>query len=151
MPSFSNTRRVNHSAEAMYKIIADVEQYPQYLPLCEALVVKSREERRGKEILIAEMTVAYKLVRETYSSRVILDREKCRVFVESITGPFHHLDNRWTIKEVSATSCDVDFYIDYEFKSRPLQLLMGSMFDYAFHKFSKAFVARADEVYGCAS
>ena len=92
MPSFSDTRRVNHSAERMYKLIADVEQYPQFLPLCDALIVKSREERRGKEILIADMTVAYKIVRETYSSRVILDKQKKRVFVESITGPFHHLD-----------------------------------------------------------
>lgn len=151
MPSFSNTRRVNHSASAMYKLIADVELYPQFLPLCEALVVKSRDERNGKDILIADMTVAYKIVSETYSSRVVLDHEKRRVFVEAITGPFHHLDNRWTIREVSDDSCDVDFYIDYEFKSRPLQMLMGSMFDYAFHKFSDAFVARADEVYGRAS
>ncbi len=151
MPSFIDTRSVPHSALNMYKIIADVEQYPQYLPLCEALIVKSREQRRGKDILIADMTVAYKVVRETYSSRVVLDRQKYRVFVESITGPFHHLDNRWTIKEVSANSCEVEFFIDYEFKSRPLQLLMGSMFDYAFHKFSDAFVARAEEVYGKAS
>lgn len=135
----------------MYKLIADVELYPQFLPLCEALVVKSRDERNGKDILIADMTVAYKIVSETYSSRVVLDHEKRRVFVEAITGPFHHLDNRWTIREVSDDSCDVDFYIDYEFKSRPLQMLMGSMFDYAFHKFSDAFVARADEVYGRAS
>jgi coenzyme Q-binding protein COQ10 len=132
----------------MYKLIRDVEQYPQFLPLCEALVIKSRTENNGKEILIADMTVAYKIVRETYSSRVVLDDERRRVFVESITGPFHHLDNRWAIKEISEISCDVDFFIDYEFKSRPLQLLMGSMFDYAFHKFSDAFVARANEVYG---
>ena len=148
MPSFSNTRRVDHSASAMYELIADVEQYPQFLSLCEALVVKKRDERNGKQILIADMTVAYKIVRETYSSRVVLDDERKRVFVEAITGPFDHLDNRWTIREVSETSCDVDFYIDYEFKSRPLQLLMGSTFDYAFHKFSDAFVARADVVYG---
>lgn len=148
MPSFSNTKRVNHSAENMYKLIADVEQYPQFLPLCEALVVKSSMNNNGKDILIADMTVAYKIVRETYTSRVVLDHDQKRVFVESITGPFDHLDNRWTIKEVSPHSCDVVFYIDYEFKSRPLQLLMGSMFDYAFHKFSDAFVERADKVYG---
>lgn len=135
----------------MYKLIADVEQYPQFLPLCEALVIKSREERNGRDILIADMTVAYKLVRETYSSRVVLDHARKRVFVESLTGPFHHLDNRWTINSLSPTSCDVVFFIDYEFRSRPLQLLMGSMFDYAFHKFSDAFVARADDIYGRAS
>ncbi len=148
MPSFSSTRRVWHSAQNMYELVRDVEQYPQFLPLCEALVVKSREERNGKEILIADMTVAYKFVRETYGSRVVLDDRRRRVFVEAISGPFQRLDNRWTIREVDENSCDVEFYIDYEFKSRPLQLLMGSMFDYAFGKFSDAFVKRADEIYG---
>ncbi len=132
----------------MYDLIADVEHYPQFLPLCEALVIKSREERNGRTILIADMTVAYKFVRETYGSRVMLDEKRKRVFVEAISGPFRKLDNRWTIREVDENSCDVEFYIDYEFKSRTLQLLMGSMFDYAFGKFSDAFVERADEFYG---
>ncbi|MCF6197809.1 MAG: SRPBCC family protein [Hyphomicrobiaceae bacterium] len=148
MPRFSSTRRVNHSAQKMYALIADVEHYPQFLPLCEALVIKSREERNGRKILIADMTVAYKFVRETYGSRVMLDEERKRVFVEAISGPFRKLDNRWTIREVDEHSCDVEFYIDYEFKSRTLQLLMGSMFDYAFGKFSDAFVERADAFYG---
>ena len=148
MPSFSDTRRVNHSASDMYKIIADVERYPQFLPLCDNLIVKNSSEKRGRKILVADMTVAYKIVKETYSSRIVLDRQRKRVFVEAISGPFHHLDNRWTIRDVSQASCDVDFFIDYEFKSRPLQLLMGSMFDTAFRKFSDAFVARADDVYG---
>ena len=148
MPRFSSTRRVTYSASEMYALIRDVEQYPQFLPLCEALVVKSREERNGKIILIADMTVAYKFVRETYGSRVVLDDARRRVFVEAISGPFRKLDNRWTIREIDDKSCDVEFYIDYEFKSRTLQLLMGSMFDYAFGKFSDAFVERADEFYG---
>ncbi len=148
MPRFSSTRRVHHSAQKMYDLIADVEHYPQFLPLCEALVIKSREERNGRTILIADMTVAYKFVRETYGSRVMLDEKRKRVFVEAISGPFRKLDNRWTIREVDENSCDVEFYIDYEFKSRTLQLLMGSMFDYAFGKFSDAFVERADEFYG---
>ena len=151
MPRFSSTRRVNHSAREMYKVIEDVEQYPQFLPLCEALVIKSREERNGRKILIADMTVAYKFVRETYGSRVVLDEQRLRIFVEAISGPFRKLDNRWTLREVNEKSCDVEFYIDYEFKSRTLQLLMGSMFDYAFGKFSDAFISRADELYGRSS
>ncbi len=132
----------------MYELIADIEQYPQFLPLCEALTVKSRTKKNGRDILIADMTVAYKFVKETYGSRIVLDSEKRRVIVSAITGPFQHLDNRWTIREISEESCDVVFFIDYEFKSRPLQLLMGSMFDIAFHKFSDAFVDRANDVYG---
>ncbi len=148
MPSFSNTRRVNHCAAHMYDLIADVEKYPQFLPLCKALVVKERSKKDGRDILVADMTVAYKFVKETYSSRVVLDHDRRRVFVEALSGPFHHLDNRWTVREVCPQSCEVDFYIDYEFKSRPLQLLMGSMFDYAFQRFSDAFVTRADRIYG---
>jgi coenzyme Q-binding protein COQ10 len=148
MPSFSNTRRIHHSADEMYDLVADVEQYPQFLPLCEALVIKTRKEANGKTILTADMTVAYKIVRETYTSRVVLDKQARRVFVEYINGPFRHLDNRWTIRPVTETSRDVDFYIDYEFISRPLQMLMGTMFDRAFRKFSDAFAERADQVYG---
>ena len=111
-------------------------------------MVKSREERNGKEVLIADMTVAYKFVRETYSSRVVLDPQRRRVFVEAISGPFRRLDNRWRFRVVDEKSCDVEFYIDYEFRSRALQLLMGAMFDHAFGKFADAFVRRADEIYG---
>lgn len=149
MPSFSDTRRVQHSAAEMFALVADCEKYPQFLPLCEALVIKKRTSLpNGREFLVADMTVSFKFVRETYTSRVVLDAANSRILVEYVDGPFRHLDNRWTFRPVTETSCDVDFYIDYEFRSRTLQLLMGAMFDQAFHRFSAAFVTRADVVYG---
>jgi len=148
MPSFSNTRRVHHSAQKIYDLVADIESYPQFLPLCDALVIKQRNVKGDKQILVADMTVSFKLVRETYSSRVTLDKPNLRILVQYINGPFRRLDNRWTIRPVGENSCDIDFYIDYEFRSRPLQMLMGAMFDRAFRKFSDAFVTRADAVYG---
>ncbi|MFK4823289.1 type II toxin-antitoxin system RatA family toxin [Paenochrobactrum sp. BZR 588] len=148
MPSFTNTRRVAHRAENMFKLVADVESYPQFLPMCEALTIRSRKERDGKALLIADMTVGYKLIRETFTSQVLLKPDENVIEVKYIDGPFRYLDNRWTFIPVGdGEACDVEFFIDYEFKSRTLGLLMGSMFDLAFRKFSEAFEKRADQIF----
>ena len=149
MPSFRNKRRVRHSATDMFDLVADVEHYPEFVPLCRDLKVRKRtDEGEGTEVLVADMTVAYKLVRETFRSRVTLDRPKLQILVEYLEGPFSHLENRWTFLPAGEDSCDVEFFIDYEFKSRTLGLLMGAMFDAAFRRFATAFERRADEVYG---
>ncbi|WP_102867736.1 type II toxin-antitoxin system RatA family toxin [Pseudovibrio exalbescens] len=151
MPSFKTVHRVQHSARDMFDLVADVEQYPRFVPLCQNLVVRGRRELEGeREMLIADMTVAYKVVRETFTSRVTLDPAELQILVEYLDGPFKHLENRWTFFPREAEGCDISFYIDYEFKSRTLSALMGTMFDRAFRKFSAAFEARADEVYGSA-
>ncbi|EXL05563.1 MULTISPECIES: type II toxin-antitoxin system RatA family toxin [Brucella] len=149
MPQFTTVRRVHHRAEQMFGLVADVEKYPQFLPMCEALSVRSRKERDGKSLLIADMTVGYKLIRETFTSQVLLKPEENVIDVKYLDGPFRYLDNRWTFKPVGdGSECDVEFFIDYEFKSRTLGLLMGTMFDLAFKKFSEAFEKRADQIYG---
>lgn len=149
MPSFENTHRVRHSAEDMFDLVANVEQYPQFVPLCQALRVRGRKQIDGnRELLIADMTVAYKVFKETFASRVTLDREANTILVEYLDGPFRHLENTWSFKAVNETECDVGFYINYEFKSRTLGTLMGAMFDRAFRKFSVAFETRADKIYG---
>ena len=149
MPSFSNKRRVQHSAADMFDLVADVERYPVFVPLCRDLKVRKRSEEEGSvEVLIADMTVAYKLVRETFRSRVTLDRPNLQILVEYLEGPFSHLENRWTFRATGEDACEVEFFIDYEFRSRTLGLLMGAMFDAAFRRFAVAFERRADEVYG---
>lgn len=149
MPQFSTKRRVRHTATDMFDLVADVEKYPQFVPLCSALAVKSRLSK-GDDIvvLVADMTVAYKIVRETFSSRVMLDRPNQEILVEYLNGPFKRMQNRWTFHPVGEDTCDVEFFIEYEFRSRVLAMLMGAMFDAAFRKFSAAFEKRADEVYG---
>lgn len=133
----------------MFDLVADVERYPEFVPLCQALRVKRRTKSdEGVEILVADMTVAYKLVRETFTSRVTLDRPRLVIHVEYLDGPFSRLDNRWEFLPEGETACDVKFFISYEFRSRTLGMLMGAMFDAAFHRFSSAFAARADEIYG---
>jgi coenzyme Q-binding protein COQ10 len=149
MPSFSTKRRVPHDAAHMFDLVADVEKYPEFVPLCRSLRVKGRStEGEGVDVLIADMTVAYKLIRETFTSRVTLDRANLEILVEYLSGPFSHMENRWHFRPIDAQSCDVEFHIDYEFKSRTLAMLMGAMFDVAFRRFAAAFEARADRIYG---
>jgi coenzyme Q-binding protein COQ10 len=148
MPSFETTRRIAHSAEDMFALVADVEQYPKFVPLCEGLRVVKREARADSEIIIADMTVAYKLFRESFASRVQLKPADGLILVEYLDGPFRRLDNRWTFTALGETESRVRFYLDYEFRAKPLQVLMGSVFDRAFRKFADAFEVRADEVYG---
>lgn len=149
MPSFRNKRRVQHSAQHMFDLVADVERYPEFVPLCRDLRVRKRDATgEGVEVLVADMTVAYKLVRESFRSRVTIDRPKLQILVEYLEGPFSHLENRWSFVSTGDNACEVEFFIDYEFKSRMLGLLMGSMFDTAFRRFAVAFERRANEVYG---
>ncbi len=148
MPQFSSSRRVAHSASDMFDLVADVEQYPQFVPLCERLRVRQRQEREGGiMVVIADMTVAYKFVRETFTSRVTLDRNNLQIRVEYLDGPFSKLDNRWTFQAIGEGASTVAFFISYEFRSRTLGLLMGAMFDQAFRRFADAFERRADQVY----
>src|SRR5437870_4779974 len=99
MPSFTTRRRVRHSARDMFDLVADVERYPEFVPLCRELKVHRRTtEADGTEVLIAHMGVAYKLVRESFRSRVTLDRPNLRILVEYLEGPFSHLENRWDFR-----------------------------------------------------
>jgi len=139
---------VRHSAAHMFDLVADVERYPEFVPLCRALKVRQRiSEPEGVEIVVADMTVAYQMVRQTFTSRITLDRPNLQILVEYLQGPFRNLENRWLFHPRGENSCEVEFFISYEFKSRMLGLLMGTMFDAAFRRFAAAFERRADVVY----
>ena len=148
MPHFETNHVVKHSADQMFDLVADVEHYPEFLPLCEALTVRSRKERDGKVLLLADMTVGYKAIRETFTTQVLLNKAERAIDVKYIDGPFKYLDNRWRFEPAGEGQSVVHFYIDYEFKSRILGALMGSMFDRAFRMFSDAFEKRAEQLYG---
>jgi coenzyme Q-binding protein COQ10 len=149
MPRFSNRRRVLHRADQMFDLVADVERYPEFVPLCQALKIRQRKTNPdGTETVIADMTVSFKLVKETFTSEITLDREHLKILVRYLKGPFANLENRWTFEAKGQEACDVGFFIAYEFKSKMLATLMGAMFDAAFGRFSAAFEKRADMVYG---
>jgi coenzyme Q-binding protein COQ10 len=149
MPRFSSKRRVKHGAPEMFDLVADVERYPEFVPLCQSLVVRQRTKRAdGTEVIVADMTVSFKLVRETFTSQATLDHANLKILVEYLRGPFRNLENRWTFEPKGDNACDVGFYLAYEFKSRMLAMLMGSVFDTAFGRFAAAFEKRADAIYG---
>lgn len=152
MPTFRTTRRVPFTPRQMFDLVADVARYPEFLPLCEALIVRRRERMdNDNEVLIADMTVGYKAIRETFSSRVTLEPAQLAVRAGSVpehpSGPFRRLENRWSFAEAPG-GCDVDFFIAYEFKSAMLQMLVGGLFERAFRRYTRAFEERAQVIYG---
>lgn len=131
----------------MFAVVADVERYPEFLPLCEGLVVHSREQKGETTELVATMSIGYHAIRESFKSRVTLQPEQDQVVVTYLDGPFEHLENRWRFRDI-ADGSEVHFFIDYAFASRMMALLMGAVFDKAVRKFAEAFEERARQVYG---
>jgi len=145
--TFQTTRRVPFSAEQMFEVVADVERYPEFLPLCESIDVRSRDRRGVETELVATMAVGYRSIAESFTSRVTLQPDKGQILVAYLDGPFSHLENRWSFRDVSKGS-EVFFFITYEFRSTMLALLMGAVFDKAVRKFANAFEERARDLYG---
>jgi coenzyme Q-binding protein COQ10 len=148
MPKYETTRTVDHPPERMFALVADIEKYPEFLPLCEALTVRSRREREGNAVLVADMTVGYKAIRETFTSQVHLQPGRLAIDVKYLDGPFRYLTNEWRFEPAEGGGSVVHFFIDYEFKSRMLGAVMGAMFDRAFRMFADAFEKRANAIYG---
>jgi coenzyme Q-binding protein COQ10 len=147
MPAFETTRRVPFTAEQMFALVADVERYPEFVPLCEGLRIQSRACEGDAQMLVADMDVGYKAIRETFTSRVTLRPKLPAVTVEALRGPFRHLENRWTFTPAPG-GCDVRFFISYEIRSLMLQMLAGAVLEQAFRRFAEAFEDRARHVYG---
>jgi coenzyme Q-binding protein COQ10 len=151
MPEFRTTRRVAHSPAEMYDLVADVERYPEFVPFCERLTVRGRRQEDEREVLVADMTVGYKLVRETFTSKVTLDRPALEIRADYLDGPFRTMENSWSFRSANDGGSEISFCIHYEFRSRALAVLMGAVFDRVFRTFAHAFEVRADQVYGKAS
>ena len=148
MPQFRTTRRVRHSAQDMFALVADVERYPEFVPFCESLVVRGRRNDGDRDVLVAEMAVGYKLLRERFVSEVVLDRPAMQIRADYLDGPFRSLENLWEFRPHPEGGSEIRFSIAYEFRSRTLALVMGALFDRVFRTFADAFAARADRIYG---
>jgi coenzyme Q-binding protein COQ10 len=147
MPHYVTTRSVPHSAEQMFNLVADIERYPEFVPMCESLSVRRRTTGiNGSDVLLADMAIGYKMISERFTSRVALDRPAMKILVEYVDGPFSHLENRWSFIS-TPTGCDVVFDIDYAFRSRTFQMLVGAVFDTVVRKMVEAFEKRAADVY----
>jgi coenzyme Q-binding protein COQ10 len=149
MPQFSTKRRVQHSAADMFDLVADVKSYPEFVPMCSDMRVRSKTDKgEGVTVLVAAMTVAYKMVHQTFTSRATLDKPNLKILVEYLDGPFRRMQNRWAFHPTGEQTCEVEFFIDYEFRSRALAMMMGALFDTVFRRMAQAFEKRADVVYG---
>jgi len=142
------TTTVPHTADQMFDLVADVEKYPAFIPWCIALRVLETGVADGQGTLTADMIVAYKVFREKFRSRVILDRENKTIDASYLDGPFRSLENHWRFTGQPEGGSVIDFEIDFEFKNFLLQATAQAVFDKAFARMSEAFVKRADEVYG---
>lgn len=153
METFRTQRRVPFTPRQMFDLVADVESYPEFLPLCEGMRVRSRQQLLAdagggepSEVLVADMTMGYRAIRETISSRVTLEPQIPRVGVRYLSGPFSRMTNEWRFEPVPE-GCIVQFYIAYEVRNPLLRYLVSQLFDKAFKRFASAFEARAHQVY----
>jgi coenzyme Q-binding protein COQ10 len=142
MPAHTEQRFFPYPPAAVFDMVADVERYPEFLPWC----VGARIQKREAEAFTAEVMVGFKMIRERYVSRVVLARPE-RIDVQYISGPFHKLENRWTFAAVPG-GCRVDFLLNFEFRSRVLQRLIGVLFNEAVRRMVAAFENRARHLYG---
>jgi len=148
MHVYETRHPVAHTADDMFALVARVEDYSKFLPLCEAVDIKRREISDGKEVIVATMTVGYGLVRESFTTKVHLDRAARKILVEYLDGPFTFLENRWHFQPNGPRASDVEFYIAYAFSSRLFERLVGRLFAKAVERYTSAFEARANAVYG---
>lgn len=143
MPSHRETLLVPYSCEQLFDLVADVEKYPQFLPWCRA----ARIHERGDGYMVAELLIAFKGIRESYTSRVDLTRPEA-IDVTMVKGPFHHLVNHWRFATEPDGQTRIDFDLDFRFSSRLLETLIGALFSRATEKMVSAFRDRAEQLYG---
>ncbi|MDB5318069.1 MAG: ubiquinone-binding protein [Rhodospirillales bacterium] len=142
MPTHAEKRILRATPEQVFDVVADVRRYPEFLPWC----VAARIITRTDTVLTADLTIGFKVFRETFRSEVTLDRPG-HVQVRYLNGPFRYLNNQWRISP-HAQGCEVDFFVDFEFRSRLLQAVIGTVFNEAVRLMVRAFERRIMAMYG---
>ncbi len=148
MPKHHETRILPYSAEEMYDLVADVGAYPKFLPWCAAARIRSRRHKGPAEIMEADLVISFKVFRERFGSRVTLWPDEDRIDTEYIDGPFKYMKSRWRFRDLENGGCEVDFDVDFEFKNRVLQGVIGMVFNEAMQRIVRAFENRAAAIYG---
>ena len=143
MPSHSEKRLLPYTPEQLFDLVADVERYPEFLPWCQEAEVLARED----ESMVVDLVIGFRMFRERFTSDVALERP-ARIEVRYRKGPLRHLNNHWVFRPHGDGQCVIDFHVDFEFRSRVLQKLIGVLFHEAFRRMVGAFEARARALYG---
>lgn len=147
MPTHSETKRLPYSAQQMYDLVADVGSYPQFLPWNSAARIRSRTPIEGGEVMEADLVISFKVFRERFGSRVTLWPGAKKIDTEYLEGPFHHMKSTWAFRDIEG-GCEVDFFVDFEFRNAILQGIIGVVFNDAMTRVVRAFERRAAELYG---
>ncbi len=142
MPTHAEQRLLPYTQEQLFDLVAAVDKYPEFLPWCIGARINSQKD----DVILADLIIGFKMFREKFTSRVTLDQEKMRIDVEYMDGPFRYLNNHW-IFEPHPDGCNIDFFVDFEFKSMLLQKTIGMLFNEAVHRMIAAFEARAHDLY----
>ncbi|PWE33139.1 ubiquinone-binding protein [Maritimibacter sp. 55A14] len=148
MPTHGEKRKLPYSAQQMYDLVADVGRYSEFLPWCAAARIRGRRPFEEGEILDADLVISFKVFRERFGSRVTLRPARTMIDVEYLDGPFRYLNNHWHFTDRPEGGCEVDFFVDFEFRSRTLQALIGVVFNEAMQRIVAAFEKRAEALYG---
>lgn len=152
MPTHCEKRRVPYAADDMFALVADIERYPEFLPWTAACRIRSRAPDvsggPGAELLDADLVISFKVFRERFGSRVRLRPAERKIDVEYLDGPFKYLNNHWYFIENEDGSTTIDFFVDFEFRSRLLQSVIGVVFNEAMQRIVLAFERRADTLFG---
>jgi coenzyme Q-binding protein COQ10 len=143
MSTHAERRRLPYAPQQLFDLVADVERYPEFLPWC----VGARVRERRPDLVVADLLIGYRMVRERFTSRVILDRPG-RIDVTYADGPFRYLNNHWLFHPEPDGGCTIDFYVDFEFRSRMLQKIIEVLFNEAVRRMVGAFETRARALYG---
>jgi coenzyme Q-binding protein COQ10 len=142
MPTHAEKRLLRYSPEQLFEMVADVRRYPEFLPWCVGARVLSRTET----VLVADLTIGFRMFRETFRSQVTLERPG-HIHVRYLNGPFRYLNNHWRFHP-HPQGTEVDFFVDFEFRSRLLQAVIGTVFNEAVRLMVRAFERRAMVLYG---
>ena len=142
MPTHAEKKHLDHSPEQMFTLVRDIEKYPEFLPWCIGTRIRSHEENE----ILADMVIGYKMFREKFTSRVTLN-EPNRIDVVYFEGPFKYLNNHWVFLSEQDGSCTVDFFVDFEFRSRLMQKMIGIVFNESVKVMVQAFEKRANYIY----
>lgn len=148
MPKHREVRPLPWSAAEMFDLVADIGRYGEFLPWVQGMRVGPlKPQPDGRTIVVADMIVGFRMIREKFTSRVTLDRP-AHVHVDYLDGPMKHLFNDWRFRDLPGGGCEVDFAVDFEFRNKAFEKLAGLVFAQAFEKMVGAFVARAEQLYG---
>ena len=143
MPTHAERRVLPFSPDQLFDLVADIERYPDFLPWCVGARIKSRHA----QTISADLIIGFKLVRERFTSKVTLAPDKSRIDVAYSDGPFRYLDNHWIFLP-HPSGCEIDFFVDFEFRNQMLQSLVGLVFNEAVQRMVNAFQQRAEALHG---